>query len=103
MVYLNKFLHTHPVEHCLTSGISNSFFGVQGFSEHQSRRLWPVSENAPYLLNPWYIWIKGVLTWYRKLTCGSVHAWNFMFINSLGYDFYIYGAFEFSCNSIAYL
>ena len=26
-----------------------------------------------------------------------------MFINGLGYDFYIYGAFEFLCNSIANL
>ena len=26
-----------------------------------------------------------------------------MFINCLGYDFYIYGAFEFLCNSIANL
>ena len=26
-----------------------------------------------------------------------------MFINCLEYDFYIYGAFEFSCNSIANL
>ena len=28
---------------------------------------------------------------------------NIMFINCLGYDFYIYGAFEFLCNSIANL
>ena len=48
--------------------------------------------------------LKGALTWYGKLTWESVHAWNlkmFMFINCLGYDFYMYGAFEFLCNSIA--
>ena len=28
---------------------------------------------------------------------------NIMFNNCLVYDFYIYGAFEFLCNSIAYL
>ena len=28
---------------------------------------------------------------------------NIMFINCLGYEFYIYGAFEFTCNSIANL
>ena len=28
---------------------------------------------------------------------------NIMFINCLGYGFYINGAFEFLCNSIAYL
>ena len=28
---------------------------------------------------------------------------NIMFINCLGYDFNIYGAFEFSCDSIANL
>ena len=28
---------------------------------------------------------------------------NIMFINCLGYDFYIYGAFKFICNSIANL
>ena len=28
---------------------------------------------------------------------------DIMFINCLGYDFYIYGAFEFLCNSIANL
>ena len=28
---------------------------------------------------------------------------NIMLFNCLGYDFYFYGAFEFLCNSIAYL
>ena len=28
---------------------------------------------------------------------------NIMFINCLGYDFYIYGAFEFLCNPMANL
>ena len=28
---------------------------------------------------------------------------NIMLFNCLGYDFYIYDAFEFLCNSIAYL
>ena len=78
MVYFNKFCIKYPFGHRLTTGMSNSFFDGQGFSEHQSRRLWPVSENAPYLLNPWYIWIKGALTWYGKLTCGSAHAWKFI-------------------------
>ena len=35
--------------------------------------------------------------------CPRLEFDNIMFINCLGYDFYIYGAFEFLCNSIAYL
>ena len=35
--------------------------------------------------------------------CPRLEFDNFMFINCLGYDFYIYGAFEFLCNSIANL
>ena len=35
--------------------------------------------------------------------CSCLEFDNFMFIKSLGYDFYIYGAFEFLCNSIANL
>ena len=38
---------------------------------------------------------KGALAWYGKLTWESAHC--------LGYNFIIYGAFEFLCNSIAYL
>ena len=33
--------------------------------------------------------------------CPRLEFDNIMFINCLGYDFYIYGAFEFLCNSIA--
>ena len=53
---------------------------------------------------------------YRCIKRGSCMVWeinigvcprlefdNIMFINCLGYDFYIYGAFEFLCNSIANL
>ena len=35
--------------------------------------------------------------------CPRLKFDDFMFINSLGYDFHIYGAFEFLCNSIANL
>ena len=35
--------------------------------------------------------------------CPRLEFDNIMFINCLGYDFYIYGAFEFLCNSIANL
>ena len=35
--------------------------------------------------------------------CPRLECDNIMFINCLGYDFYIYGAFEFLCNSIANL
>ena len=35
--------------------------------------------------------------------CPRLEFYNSMFINCLGYDFYIYGAFEFLCNSIANL
>ena len=35
--------------------------------------------------------------------CPRLEFDNIMFINCLGYDFYIYGAFEFLFNSIAYL
>ena len=33
--------------------------------------------------------------------CPHLEFDNIMFINYLGYDFYIYGAFEFFCKSIA--
>ena len=49
---------------------------------------------------------KGALTWYRKLTRESVHALNLIILCLLivwGMTFYIYGAFEFLCNSIANL
>ena len=49
---------------------------------------------------------KGALAWYGKLTWESAHAYilkkNILF-NCLGYNFNIYGAFEFLCNSIANL
>ena len=35
--------------------------------------------------------------------CPRLEFDNIMFNNCLGYDFYIYGAFEFLCNSIANL
>ena len=35
--------------------------------------------------------------------CPRLEFDNIMFINCLGYDFYIYGAFEFLCNTIANL
>ena len=35
--------------------------------------------------------------------CPRLELDNIMFINYLGYDFYIYGAFELLCNSIANL
>ena len=35
--------------------------------------------------------------------CPHLEFYNIMFIYCLGYDFYIYGAFEFLCNSIANL
>ena len=35
--------------------------------------------------------------------CPRLEFDNLMFINCLGYDFYIYVAFEFLCNSIANL
>ena len=35
--------------------------------------------------------------------CPHLEFDNIMFINCLGYGFYIYGAFEFLCNSIANL
>ena len=35
--------------------------------------------------------------------CPRLEFDNIMCINCLGYDFYIYGAFEFLCNSIANL
>ena len=35
--------------------------------------------------------------------CPRLEFDNIMFINCLGYDFYIYGAFEFLCNSNANL
>ena len=49
---------------------------------------------------------KGALSWYGKLTWKSAHAWNLIVLCLLivwGMTFYIYGAFEFLCNSIANL
>ena len=49
---------------------------------------------------------KGALAWYGKLTWESAHAWilkKIMLFNCLGYNFNVYGAFEFLCNSIANL
>ena len=50
------------------------------------------------------IQVKGALTWYGNIVvCPRLELDNIIFINCLGYDFYIYGAFEFLCNSIANL
>ena len=49
---------------------------------------------------------KGALTGYGKLTweCAThLEFDNIMFINCLGFGFYIYVAFEFLCNAIATL
>ena len=53
-----------------------------------------------------YHWPKGALAWYGKLTWESAHAWILKILCYLiiwGYNFNIYGAFEFLCNSIANL
>ena len=60
--------------------------------------------------------VSGMQSFYYRNERGSFMVWeintgvcprlefdNIMFINCLGYDFYIYGAFEFLCNSIANL
>ena len=51
--------------------------------------------------------VKEVLKGMANFTWESAHARNsiiiIMFINCLGYDFYIYGASEFLCHSIANL
>ena len=60
--------------------------------------------------------MKGLCLSFILVQMGSFMVWeinmgvcpifefdNIMFINCLGYDFYIYGAFEFLCNSIANL
>ena len=54
----------------------------------------------------WYYLVKGALTRYDKLTLESAHAWNLIILCLLtawGCHCYIYGAFEFLCNSIAKL
>ena len=44
------------------------------------------------------------MIWEIKMgVCPRLEFDNIMFINCFGYDFYIYGAFEFLCNSIANL
>ena len=44
------------------------------------------------------------MVWEIKMgVCPRLEFDNTMFTNGLGNDFYIYGAFEFLCNSIAYL
>ena len=44
------------------------------------------------------------MVWENNMgVCPRLEFDNIMFINRLGYDFYIYGAFEFLCNSIANL
>ena len=42
------------------------------------------------------------MAWEIKMgVCPRLEFENVMLFNYLGYDFYIYGAFEFLCNSIA--
>ena len=53
-----------------------------------------------------FAYCKVALSWYGKLTWESANAWNLIILCLLivwGYDFYIFGAFEFLCNSIANL
>ena len=45
--------------------------------------------------------LKGALAWYGK--CPRLDFDTIMSFNCLGYNFNIYGAFEFLCNSIANL
>ena len=50
--------------------------------------------------------LKGALAWYGTLTWECSHAWILIILCYLivwGYNFNIYGAFEFLCNSIANL
>ena len=42
------------------------------------------------------------MTMYGKITWVTAHTWNLIILRwyRYGYDFYMYGAFEFLCNSI---
>ena len=51
-----------------------------------------------------YIQRGSFMVWEINMgVCPRLEFDNIMFINCLGYDFYIYGAFEFLCKSIANL
>ena len=54
---------------------------------------------------PWPVPQRGsCMVWEINMgVCPRLEFDNIMFSNCLGYDFYIYGAFEFLCNSIANL
>ena len=72
--YLICIIHIAGVSRCLISALLI-------FLQRGSYRLWKIN--------------MGV--------CPGLVFDNIIFINCLGYDFYIYGAFEFLCNSIANL
>ena len=56
------------------------------------------------LFNPFLSKRGSFMVWEINMgVCPRLEFDNIMFINCLGYDFYIYGAFEFLCNSIANL
>ena len=59
----------------------------------------------PYIFTFYIINQRGsFMVWEINMgVCPRLEFDNIMFINCLGYDFYIYGAFEFLCNSNANL
>ena len=62
------------------------------------------SGNQSELWKAQYIERGSFMVWEINMgVCPRLEFDNIMFINCLGYDFYIYGAFEFLCNSIANL
>ena len=55
-----------------------------------------------YLLTECSIKRGSYMLWEINIgVCPPLEFDNILFINCLGYDFYIYGTFEFLCNSIA--
>ena len=65
-----------------------------------SHRIWGCTVDLNQMLSV----MGSCMVWEINMgVCPRLEFDNIMFINCLGYDFYIYGAFEFLCNSIANL
>ena len=85
----------------------STFFDGRGFAEHHHQSSRSVSEKKNSLLLNHVVYLDqrgSYKVWEINMgVCPCLEFDNIMLINCLGYDFYIYGAFEILCNSIANL
>ena len=66
-IFFYQILHTYASQHCLTTGMRNSLFDGQGFSEHQSGQSWSVSK-MPIALEPHGVF-ESVVVFYSLFVC----------------------------------